>query len=176
MTAADDFEAVLTRIEEVLTRGKGSKRTLAEDDWFDKGFAPGMDPGEAARLAASHGRNKGLWVSIDSAEPAGLPDATSDLRAVQLGVVINVFYSAGSALRKENWRTKIAEAVLDMHKAAAALEQEGNLEQTEAGDPTGLASGAMEWTNWTFEEIDPENELLFVTMEFSAFVDINQPS
>lgn len=177
MGVATGYDPLLTRVEELLVDGEGSRRSLEEKHRFARGFHPLMTEEEAARLILTVNRDRGVWPILESQTPVGTPDAVSDRRRVLVTVRLDLFYHGGSGLQQRNWRDTMAEVADDAHRIAAVLEGPHNLDQTEDGRETGLASGALTWTgDWALEDPDPESDLFRASVRFQGVVELQQPS
>lgn len=159
---ATDTQPLVDRIYEVLVDGAGSARTIAEASRFAKGLYPGQEPDHQARDAR---RNKRCWVAVTRLERL---DGSETNPSALYGVEVRV--DAAYALEPEAdlaaWQSLEGLMALDAHRIRGALGYPGNLTATTAGDPTGLASGALLFRSWTASEPLPRQRLWRASASF----------
>lgn len=180
MALPTTFKPLLTRIEEVLGERQGSARTIPEGYEFGTGFHPLMDEEEAAHLVQSQSTDRGMWVTIPTMLPTDSPNPASEIMRLAIVVRIDLFYYMGTKWNEQNWLDTQAEAADDVRRIASALEESGNLEQTESGDETGLASEMLVFDQnaggWNLEDPDPDSDLLRASIFFTGVIELQKPS
>ena len=93
-----------------------------------------------------------------------------------VAVRLDLSYFAGSTVDHEQMREAVQLSTTDLHLVRAALCWPGNLSQTLAGDPTGLADGALDFLSWRSEGLDAEAREIRTTMLFRGIAQVTNPS
>jgi hypothetical protein len=142
---AFDASAILTRVEEVLCEGAGQHHLVAPGT-YARGLSELMTSNAQSTRAIARPRIE-VSCSASGVNPAS-PPVGGDKMLLDVVVDVRVIRAAGTPKQVNDLlrRDLKALALQDLAAIVPALEWPGNLAATEDGDPTSLASQALQWS------------------------------
>lgn len=174
--AVTSVKPLIDRIYEVLVDGHGTKRTLAADDRFQR-----MPTSKASRDVISVRAKVKPIVEVVVARVTPEPGANrvhTDRQLYRFAISIYRYYYLGYESSPTQLQAAIVRMTNDTMQVAEALEWGGNLDATEAGAETGIASDALRFEGGGLSEVqlgDGRDRLGIYVDEFIAEFDHYTP-
>jgi hypothetical protein len=139
------YDAVLTRVREVIEDSRGTLRTVPSS-WFLGDLPEGLDVGEEARRGIVGPRVDAEIVGM--APNPSSPPTMGNVMFTDVDILVRVIRTITplEQLDDDSSVALRALAAKDAEVLRQALGYAGNLTTTQAGTATGIVSGLLRWT------------------------------
>lgn len=166
---ATSFYPLVTRIEEILSAGAGTDRVISAGTFDTKNFFLDKDEESLSRDALQKTQ---VSARVETIRNENRVSENANFALYDIIVRIDVAYKAPTSLDASQRRIFESLISSDVHTIRKALSNPNNLNQTEGGADTGLASGMLLFDSAGAPTFDYPNAIARNTLRFAAIVQL----